>query len=135
MLPPGGARDSALEGGVGKKKAEKSSAGTGKTKASGGVRSRRQSSSPSRSSPEVFESDGLQFRRSTDDAKELLKQMREGSLGDDPLMRANEYMDSDEVDDWGALYDGKSSGMYTSYLSLVSRYNGTRSTTAKLWQR
>ena len=37
--------------------------------------------------------------------------MREGSLGDDPLMRANEYMDSDEVDDWGALYDGKSSGI------------------------
>jgi hypothetical protein len=110
VLQPGGARDSALEGGVGKKKAERNSVGTGKTKASGGVRSRRQPS-PSRSSPDVFESDGLQFRRSTDDAKELLKQMREGSLGDDPLMRANEYMDSDEVDDWGALYDGKSSGI------------------------
>jgi hypothetical protein len=54
--------------------------------------------------PEVFESEGLQFRRTTDDAKELLHQMREGGLGDDPLERAREYMDSDEVDDWGAMY-------------------------------
>jgi hypothetical protein len=66
--------------------------------------------------PEVFESEGLQFRRTTDDAKELLHQMREGGLGDDPLERAREYMDSDEVDDWGAMYDDEDSGWFPMLL-------------------
>jgi hypothetical protein len=54
---------------------------------------------------EVFERDGLEFQRTNDDAKYLLQQMREGTLGDDPLEHARKYMDSDEVDDWDALYD------------------------------
>jgi hypothetical protein len=49
---------------------------------------------------ETFESDGLEFRRTiNDDPEYLLQQMREGRLGEDPLERAREFMDSDEVDD------------------------------------
>ena len=58
---------------------------------------------------EVFERDGLEFQRTNDDAKYLLQQMREGNLGDDPLEHARTFMDSDEVDDWDALYDDKDS--------------------------
>lgn len=79
------AREPGLRGGVEKKMVEKRAM--------------------ARVAPEVFESEGLQFRRTTDDAKELLNQMREGGLDDDPLERAREFMDSDEVDDWGAMYD------------------------------
>jgi len=49
---------------------------------------------------ETFERDGLEFRRTiNDDPEYLLQQMREGRLGEDPLERAREFMDSDEVDD------------------------------------
>lgn len=58
---------------------------------------------------EVFERDGLEFQRTNDDAKYLLQQMREGTLGDDPLEHARTFMDSEEVDDWDALYDDKDS--------------------------
>ena len=84
------AREPGLRGGVEKKMVEKRAM--------------------ARVAPEVFESEGLQFRRTTDDAKELLNQMREGGLDDDPLERAREFMDSDEVDDWGAMYDDETSG-------------------------
>ncbi len=52
---------------------------------------------------ETFERDGLEFRRDINDDAEYL--LREGRLGEDPLERAREFMDSDEIDDWDALYE------------------------------
>ena len=59
---------------------------------------------------DVIVRQGLQFRRSKDDAAHLWHQMRSGKLDDDLLERAPEFMDSDEVDDWDALYEGSGEG-------------------------
>jgi len=69
---------------------------------------------------DVFERDGLEFRRPNDDAKHVLHQMRTGTLGEDLLERAREFMDSDEVDDWDALYEAQDSDDTTNKAQVKS---------------
>ena len=68
---------------------------------------------------ETFERDGLEFRRDiNDDAEHLL---REGRLGEDPLERAREFMDSDEIDNWDALYEDADADPASSGREAVER--------------
>ena len=96
-------RESVITAGIRNALAQEEGIGKGKKKKKPVAVPARQESAEE--GGEVFERDGLEFRRSNDDAAHLLKQLEYGSLGDDPLEKAHEFMDPHELHDWDALYD------------------------------